>query len=208
MGLRFVPFPGPSRSADHVFGERGCCDLSPLPSMPLSFLGVQSAHLLRRILTVQNPKKSWLATKPACSLVDDASLRPRLPPSGPGCPRSPVSGRGWVGPQRLSLLSPLFCEQAWQYLSLGFFPGVAIPGSGLLSQVSSLRLPSGCSGRVLTLSNAAHTSLPSPLLLVADAGVCAASPLGVTIGHVICAFKFFTYFSSQLCCPLRFQGSP
>ena len=54
---------------------------------------------------------------------------------------------------------------------------VAIPQSGLLAQVSSLRLPSGHSGLVLTLSNAAHASLPSPCLLVADAGVCAASPL-------------------------------
>ena len=59
---------------------------------------------------------------------------------------------------------------------------VAIPQSGLLSQVSSLRLPLGHSGPVLTLSNAAHTSLPSPRLFVADAGVCAASPLRVTLG--------------------------
>ena len=72
---------------------------------------------------------------------------------------------------------------------------VAIPQSGLLSQVSSPRLPSGHSGLVLTLSNAAGDSLPSPHLLVADAGVCAASLLekssnfsGVTVGHVICGF--------------------
>ena len=65
---------------------------------------------------------------------------------------------------------------------------VVIPQSGLLSQVSSLRLPLGHSGPVLTLSNAARASLPSVLLLVADAGICAASPLGVTIGHVICGF--------------------
>ena len=55
---------------------------------------------------------------------------------------------------------------------------VAIPQSGLLAQVSSLRLPSGHSGQVLTLSNAALASLPSPRLLVAGAGICAASPLG------------------------------
>ena len=61
---------------------------------------------------------------------------------------------------------------------------VAIPQSGLLSQVSSFRMPLGHSGPILTLSNAAHASLPSPCLLVADAGICAASPLGVTIGHV------------------------
>ena len=46
------------------------------PSLPLGFLGIQLAHLLRQMLTVQNPKKSWLAMKPACSLVDNASLGP------------------------------------------------------------------------------------------------------------------------------------
>ena len=55
---------------------------------------------------------------------------------------------------------------------------VAIPWSSLLAQVSSLRLPSGHSGPVLTLSNAARASLPSPCLLVAGAGICAASLLG------------------------------
>ena len=39
---------------------------------------------------------------------------------------------------------------------------VAIPQSGLLAQVSSLRLPSGHSGPVLTLNNAAGASLASP----------------------------------------------
>jgi len=38
---------------------------------------------------------------------------------------------------------------------------VAIPQSGLLAHVSSLRLPSGHSGLVLTLSNAARASLPT-----------------------------------------------
>ena len=58
MGLRFVPFPGPSSSGDGVFGERGRCDLSPLLSLLLSFLGVPLAPLLRRMVTVQSPKKS------------------------------------------------------------------------------------------------------------------------------------------------------
>ena len=48
---------------------------------------------------------------------------------------------------------------------------VAIPQSGLLAQVSLLRLPLGHSGQILTLSNAACTSLPSPCLLVLGAGV-------------------------------------
>ena len=38
--------------------ESAVTDLLPPPSLTLSFLGVQPAHLLRRMLTVQNPKKS------------------------------------------------------------------------------------------------------------------------------------------------------
>ena len=102
LGLHFVPFPGLSSSGDQVCGERGRCDLLPPPSLPLGFLGVQLAHLLRQVLTIQNPKKSWLAMKPACSLVDDASLGPLLPSSSSGCPPLPVSGRGWAGLQPAS----------------------------------------------------------------------------------------------------------
>ena len=57
------------------------CDLLPPLSLSLGFLGVQLAHLLRcamhlfwgtdlwlqpsrRMSTIQNPKESWLATKP------------------------------------------------------------------------------------------------------------------------------------------------
>ena len=54
---------------------------------------------------------------------------------------------------------------------------VAIPQSGLLAQVSLLRLHSGHSG--LILKKRCSLRLPAqPHLLVADAGVCAASPLG------------------------------
>ena len=77
---------------------------------------------------------------------------------------------------QLALYSPLFCEWAWRCLQA--VPVVAIPQSGFLAQVNSLGLPSGHSGQLLTLSKAARASLPSPCLLVAGAGVCAASPLG------------------------------
>ena len=63
-------------------------------SLPLSFMGIQPVHLLLQMLTIQNSKKSWFATKPACSLVDNASLGPRLPPSGSGCPCLPVTRGG------------------------------------------------------------------------------------------------------------------
>ena len=57
------------------------------------------------------------------------------------------------------------------------FHVVAIPQSGLLAQISSLWLHSGHSSPILK-STAARTSLPSPHLLVVDAGVCTASLLG------------------------------
>ena len=205
MDLHFVPFPGPSSSGDQVLGKRGHCNLLPPLSLLLGFLGVKLAHLLRCAVclfwgadlwlrpawwmsTIQNPKKSWLATKPACSLVDDASLGLQLPLlalAAPTCLSPAGDGlvRSW-----LALLSPLFCEQAWQCLRVRAFHRIAIPQSGLLSEVSSLGLPSGHSGLVLTLSNAAHASLPSPCLLVVDVGFCTASLLGVTIWHEICGF--------------------
>ena len=49
----------PSRvRAARVFGERGRCDSSPLPSLLLGSLGVQLAPLLRRMVPAQNPRKS------------------------------------------------------------------------------------------------------------------------------------------------------
>ena len=100
-----TPFPGPSSSGDQVFGEHSPCGLSPPPpSLLLGFLGVQPAHLVRWMLTVQNPMKSWLAMKPACSLVDNASLG--------HCPFPALAAyhRSGMACSRLSLFSPLFCE--------------------------------------------------------------------------------------------------
>ena len=74
------------------------------------------------------------------------------------------------------------------------------------ANVIVLRLPSGHLGLVLTLSKAAGASLFSPHLLVAEASIWATYLLGVAVRHIICGFFFF--FSSQLCCPLRFQNFP
>ena len=112
------------------------------------------------------------------------SLGPRLPLSSSGGrpPASlPPAGHGPVHSLPALLwysLSPLFCEWAQQCLRLGLFAGIvlslslffslslAIPQFGLLCHISSLRLPSGHSGLILTISNAAHASLFSPCLPV------------------------------------------
>ena len=184
MGLRFVPFPSPSSSGDEAFGERSCCNLSPLPSLLLSFLGVQQAHLLRRMMTVQNPKKSSLAKKPACSLVDNVSLGLRLPlssPFGSGC----LSPEGDGLQPSNSVSSFVLCV----VLLLSYvraFRVVAIPQSGLRAQVSSLWLPSGHSGPILKKQCSAR--LPAQPLFAS--GGCrhlrSFSAGGVTVGLVIC----------------------
>ena len=109
-----------------------------------------------------------------------------MPASLPLVGHGPV--RSWLALLWYSL-SPLFCERAWQcprlelfaekfFLSLSFFSGYA--QSGLLSHVISLRLPSGHSVPVLTLSSAARASLFSPRLLVVDPSVWAdPSPAGL-----------------------------
>ena len=123
--------------------------------------------------------------------MDYVSLGLRLPPSCSGClaPEEDVL-------QTAISVSPLFCVQAWLCLSLGLaFCVVVIPQSGLLAQVSLLRLHLGHSGQILTLSNAACTSLPSPCLLVAGTGVCAASPLGeLLLGSYSVGFNYLFIF--------------
>ena len=106
-----------------------------------------------------------------------------------------------------SALSLIFSWESFlSFFPLFFFSSLAVPWFGLLSHVSSLRLPSGHSGPVLTLSNAARTSLFSPRLLLVDTSIWATFLLGVAARHIICGFYLF--ISSWLCCPLRFQNSP
>ena len=162
--------------------------------------------------------------EPALSLVEDAVSGAKIAPFWLWLSPTWLSASGgrWPVHSRLVLLwyslSPFFCEWARQCLRLGLFArkfslslfslSLAISQFGFLSHLSSLRLPSGPLGPVLTLSNAAHNSLFSPHLLVVDVSVWATSPLGVTVRHVICGFCLCIYFSSWLCCPLRFQDSP
>ena len=102
---------------------------------------------------------------------------------------------------------PLFSE--WPAVCSGrliFSLSFAIPQFKLESHKSSLRLPSGHPGPVLTLSNATRSSPFRPHLLVADAGFWGTFMLGVAFRHVICGFHLFP--PSQLGCPLRFKNFP
>ena len=136
-------------------------------------------------------------------------------PRGQACPfpLPPASclRRGWAGPQpvssSLNLLRPFVLRMAGLCSGrLIFSLSLAVPQFKLVTHKSSLRLSSGHSGPVLTLSNAARSSPFSPHLLVADAGVWGTSLLGVAFRHVICGLYLF--FPSQSGCPLRFKNFP
>ena len=121
-------------------GAWRACSLRPIasPSPAAGFLrctmGVTSRCAVRlfwgadlwlppsqRMLSIQNPRESWVATKPVCSEVDDASLEPQLPLQAlASLSRLHLVGDGPVC-SRLALLSPLFCELAWRCLRLGLF---------------------------------------------------------------------------------------
>ena len=135
---------------------------------------------------------------------------------GPSLPLSPTPrppASGGAGPVRsrlapLDLLGPFVLRTAGSvfgpvnFLSLSF----AVPQFKLVTHKSSLRLSSGLSGPVLTLSNAARSSPFRPHLLVADAGVWGTFLLGVAFRHVIC--EFYLLFPSQSGCPPRFKNFP
>ena len=134
-------------------------------------------------------------------------------PWGRACPFPLPPASGGAGPvcSLRALLRtcsvPLFCE--WLAVCSGrliFSLSLAIPQFKLVTHKSSLRLSSGHSGPVLTLSNAASSSPFSPHLLVADVGVWGTFLLGVAFRHIICGF--YLLFPSQSGCPPRFKNFP
>ena len=126
------------------------------------------------------------------------------------CPLPPASGgAGLVRSLRALLWTcsvPLFCDGRQCVRRLILSLSLAVPQSMLVTHKSSLRLPSGHSGPVLTLSNAARSSPFHPHLLVADVGVWGTLMLGVAFRHVICGFYLF--FRPQSGCPPRFKNFP
>ena len=167
--------------------------------------------------------------EPAGSLVKGAisetKIGPRLPTLAATClPLCLQRGQGPVRSQLALLwylLSPLFCEQAWQCFSLELFAGkfflslffffslsLDISQFRLLSHISSLRLSSGHSGSVLTLSMlpAPPSSAPAHCWQAGVSGLlfCWELWLGT---YSVGVFLFVCFKSSWLCCPLRFQNS-
>ena len=182
----------------------GPCVLLTSPVLPLGFPGVPRECRLRCAVCLL-----WGADEIAAALC--------LWDSGGPKPASlPLSGEGPVRSQ-LCLLSfgicSILCSVSGPGLGLEPFAGnfslcfsfLAIPQFRLLSHISSLRLSSGHSGAVLSLSMQPMPPCPAPGSRWWPMRVWATSPLGVAVRLMFCGFCFFF---SQLCCPLRFQNSP
>ena len=204
--MPFVTFPGLRSSGDQVLGEHtvpgvlcilinslvpaawfpGCAVRTPFQVCCVSPLGSWSlaATLLGRTMgctmsTVQDPRKSWLATGRLLSLVEDATsgveVAPWLLALALTCLPLCLQQREGLVCSRLALLwyslSPLFYEQArlclrlelfvWK-LSLSLFFFFSLPQFWLLSHISSLKLSLGHSGLVLTLSMQPKPPRPAP----------------------------------------------
>ena len=127
-----------------------------------------------------------------------------LPPASGGA--GPVRSR--LAP--LDLLRPFVLRKAGSVFGwLIFFLSFALLQFKLVSHKSSLQLPSGHSGPVLNLSNAACSSPFHPHLLVVDVGIWGTFLLEVVFRHIISGVYLFMYlFSTQLGCPPRFENFP
>ena len=174
MGLHVVPFPGPSSSG--VWRARSL-QLVAFSVSAAQFSGWTAGAPCEADGDCPAPPEV-LAKKSACSLVGKVSPGPQLPLSSPyssGC----LSPAGDGLQPAISVQSFVLCTVlVVSYVRA--FRVVAIPQSGLLAHLDRSDYSWGDPARFLQISaaHASRASLPCPHLLVADAGVCVAFPLG------------------------------
>ena len=187
--------------------RRAFCSPRPQPQSPPA--PRVSPRPSRRMSTIQNLRRSLIRNwRPVCSAVGMRSLGLNLPLSPPPYLLPPAGLGRSVACELFSGLAhgPFVLRLAGSVFGLVNLLSLAVPQFKLVTHKSSLQLPSGHSGPVLTLSNAARSSPFCPHLLVADVGVWVTFLLGVAFRHVICGF--YLLFPSQSGCPPRFKNFP
>ena len=185
LGLRFVPFPGPSSSG---VWRAWSLRLVAFPASAAQFSGCTTGAPCLADGDCPGPQEV-LAKKPACSLVGKVSLGLQLPlssPYGSGC----LSPEGDGLQPAISVPSFVLCAVLAVSYVRAFYM-VAIPQSGLLAQVSSFWLRAGHSCLILTKHYSSH--LPHlPALPPLASGGCRHLHCflagGVTVGLIICWF--------------------
>ena len=185
MGLRFVPFPGPSSSG---VWRAWSLRLVAFPVSAAQFSGCKAGAPCEADGDCPAPPEV-LAKKPACSLVGKVSPGLRLPlssPYGSGC----LSPAGDGLQPAISVPSFVLCVVlAVSYVRA--FCVAAIPQSGLLAQVSSFWLCVERCCPIRTKHCSPHLpSLPAlpPLVSGGCRRLCCFSAGGVTVGLIICWF--------------------
>ena len=134
-----APIPGPSSSSDQVLGERIAPSwqlrLIPSPVPVTGFLGVQRACRVSILgcwslamtlpAGVDHPEsQEVMVSREACLQFGTGCLSgAAIAPFQLWLPSSACLGGDGLVRSQLSLLSPLFCECAWQCLRLGLFAG-------------------------------------------------------------------------------------
>ena len=185
MGLRFVPFPGPSSSG---VWRAWSLQLIAFPVSAAQFSGCTAGAPCEADGDCPAPPEV-LAEKPVCSLVSKVSPGLQLPvssPYGSGC-RSPAGDGLQLA---FSVLSFVLCSVlAVSYVRA--FCVVAIPQSGLLAQVKSFWLRVGRSCPILTKHCSPRLPRVPALPPLPSGGcrrLCCFSAGGVTVGLVISWF--------------------
>ena len=183
MGLRFVPFPGPSSSG--VWRARSL-QLVAFSVSAAQFSGCIAGAPCEADGDCPAPPEV-LAKKPACSLVGGVSPGLQLPLSslyGSGC-LSPAGDGLQLAFSNLSLV--LCSVLVVSYVRA--FRVVAITQSGWLDQVRSFWLCVGHSCSILTnLGSPPALPCPAPTASGRCRHLCCFSAGGVTVGLVICWF--------------------
>ena len=146
LGLCFVPFPGLSSSGDQVLGKHGHPQLGAtsyhLPSPSPSISWVHSGRAISGVPCVSsgelisdcNPPGEWqpsrIPGRLCYQLLACLQIGRGCRLWGRDCPFPALVALACLSPvgdglihSWLALLSPLFCEWAWQCLRLGLFAG-------------------------------------------------------------------------------------
>lgn len=185
LGLRFVPFPGPSSSG--VWRAQSP-RLVTFSAAAAQLSGWTAGAPCEADGDCPAPPEV-LAKEPACSLVSEVSPGLQLPlssPYGSGC----LSPAGDGLQLAFSVPSFVLCSVlAVSYVRA--FRVVAIPQSGLLAQVRSFWLRVGRSCPILTKLCSPRLPRVPALPPLPNGGcwrLCCFSAGGVTVGLVICWF--------------------
>ena len=142
------------------------------------------------MLTIQNPKRSQLAQKPAYSFVDNVSLGLHLPPSSSGCLSPQGDGLQLaISVQFFFLCTGLAVSQVRAGFARGSYPTVWFASPSQFAQIALGAFRPDPYSKQCSL----HLRAQPPLASGGCRHLRCFSAVGVTVGLVICEFYLFIF---------------